>query len=268
MWSCQYCLAQNWALAFEIRVFVYTATMAIAAWTRLETSPGYQRLKVKAKRLVGQELRLSPEIDVELADDGGWAYDASLLDEFSIVYSLGVGDNIDFDIGLIERCQSSVYAFDPTPTSQNFVAGDVLPRQFHFQPWAAAGEDGTLTLYPRVRHDGELSDIMYTLMPEESSEERGIDVPAYTISTMVSKLGHSRIDLLKMDIEGAEYEVLDNLIASSIRPRQLLVEFHHRFLDDGLKRTADVIAELREQGYRIISVCAETGREVTFLHQP
>ena len=34
------------------------------------------------------------------------------------------------------------------------------------------------------------------------------------------------------------------------------------------KKAADVIAELREQGYRIISVCAETGREVTFLHQP
>ncbi len=231
-------------------------------------SRGYQRLKVKAKRLIGQELRLAPEIDVELVGDGGWAYDATLLDEFSIVYSLGVGDNIDFDIGLIERCQSTVYAFDPTPTSQNFVAGDTLPRQFHFQAWAAAGEDGILTLYPRVRHDGEFSEIMYTLMPDESSAERGIDVPAYTISTIVAKLGHSRIDLLKLDIEGAEYEVLDGMIASSIRPRQLLVEFHHRFIDNGLKRTARLVAALQEQGYRIISVCAETGREVTFLHQP
>jgi len=242
--------------------------MAIQAWKRFETSPGYQRLKVKARRLIGQELRLAPEINRELVLDGGWAYDATLLDEFSIVYSLGVGDNIDFDIGLIERCQSTVYAFDPTPTSQNFVAGDTLPRQFHFQAWAAAGEDGILTLYPRVRHDGELSDIMYTLTPDEASDERGIDVPAYTISTIVEKLGHSRIDLLKMDIEGAEYEVLDGLIASPIRPQQLLVEFHHRFIDNGLKRTAGVVAELQEQGYRIMSVCAETGREVTFLYEP
>ena len=242
--------------------------MAIPAWKRFESSPGYQRLKVRAKRLVGQELRLAAEIDRELVLDGGWAYDATLLDEFSIVYSLGVGDNIDFDIGLIERCQSTVYAFDPTPTSRNFVAGDILPRQFHFQAWAAAGEDGTLTLYPRVRHDGELSDIMYTLMPEESSDESGIDVPAYTISTIVEKLGHSRIDLLKMDIEGAEYEVLDDLIASPIRPQQLLVEFHHRFIDNGLKRSAAIVAELQAQGYRIISVCAESGREVTFLYQP
>jgi len=225
-------------------------------------------MKVRLKRLVGQELRLEPEIAVESVVDGGWAYDAGLLNEFSIVYSLGVGDNIDFDLAVIKRCKSNVYAFDPTPTSESFVNEDDRPRQFHFQAWAAAGIDGSLTLYPRVLGAGLLSDMMYTLMPEESSEDSGIEVPAYTIATLVEKLGHSRIDLLKMDIEGAEYDVLDGLIASSIRPRQLLVEFHHRFVDDGLKRTAAVIARLRSEGYRIFSVCAETGRELSFLHQP
>jgi len=225
-------------------------------------------MKVRLKRLVGQELRLEQELDVEYVVDGGWAYDASLLSEFSIVYSLGVGDNIDFDLALIKRCQSNIYAFDPTPTSQSFVDDDDRPRQFHFQAWAAAGTDGTLTLYPRVLGSGELSDMMYTLMPEQSSQDSGIDVPAYTIATVVEKLGHSRIDLLKMDIEGAEYDVLDGLLASSIRPKQLLVEFHHRFVDKGLERTADVIARLQSEGYRIFSICAETGREISFLHQP
>lgn len=225
-------------------------------------------MKVRLKRLVGQELRLEPELDVEYVVDGGWAYDASLLSEFSIVYSLGVGDNIDFDLALIKRCQSNVYAFDPTPTSQSFVDDGERPGQFHFQAWAAAGTDGTLTLYPRVLGSGELSDMMYTLMPEPSSEDSGIEVPAYTIATVADKLGHSRVDLLKMDIEGAEYDVLDGLLASSIRPKQLLVEFHHRFVDKGLERTADVIVRLQSEGYRIFSICAETGREISFLHQP
>ena len=242
--------------------------MALAAWKRFETTPGYQRLKVRLKRLVGQELRLAPELDIECVVDGGWAYDASLLGEFSIVYSLGVGDNIDFDLALIKRCQSNVYAFDPTPSSQSFVGQDDRPRQFHFQAWAAAGDDGTLTLYPRVLRGGKLSEMMYTLVPEHSSGDSGVEVPAYTVATLVEKLGHSRIDLLKMDIEGAEYDVLDDLLESSIRPGQLLVEFHHRFVENGLQRTADVIARLQSEGYRMFSVCAETGREVSFLHQP
>jgi len=39
-----------------------------------------------------------------------------------------------------------------------------------------------------------------------------------------------------MDIEGAEYEVIDDLIASGIRPKQILVEFHHRFKNVGVKK--------------------------------
>jgi hypothetical protein len=45
---------------------------------------------------------------------------------------------------------------------------------------------------------------------------------------------------------------------------QLLVEFHHRFADIGLARTAGMIARLRGCGYRIFAV-SETGREVSFV---
>jgi len=220
------------------------------------------------KRLVGQELRLTPDLDVDCVNDGGWLYDASLLDEFSIVYSLGVGDNIDFDLGVITRCKSNVFAFDPMPTSQSFVDADDRPQEFRFYAWAAAGADGKLTLYPRVRNDGGLSEGMFTLVAEDSSRDSGIEVPAYTIATLVEKLGHSRIDLLKMDIEGAEYDVLESLLASPIRPKQLLVEFHHRFVDGGIRRTADIISKLAAEGYQIIAVCAETGREVSFRYLP
>ncbi|GIS18490.1 MAG: hypothetical protein CM15mP120_04060 [Pseudomonadota bacterium] len=40
-------------------------------------------------------------------------------------------------------------------------------------------------------------------------------------------LGHDHLDVLKMDIEGAEYAVLDDMLQSNILPDQLLVEFHH-----------------------------------------
>lgn len=45
--------------------------MAIAAWKRIETSPGYQRAKLALKRLVGQELNLKPELHVACVNDGG-----------------------------------------------------------------------------------------------------------------------------------------------------------------------------------------------------
>jgi FkbM family methyltransferase len=238
--------------------------MAIAAWKRIEKTPGYQRKKRFFKRLVGKELRLKNDIDVASIKDGGWWFTPEGLNESSIVYSLGVGDEIDFDLSIIDKYGVTVHGFDPTPNSIDMLADTDLPDRFHFHPWAVTARDGSLKFYPRLKKDGSKSDVMYTMIAEKETIDDVIEVPAYSLSSIAEKLGHQHIDLLKMDIEGAEYEVLDGLLASPIKPTQLLVEFHHRFADIGLEKTADVIRRLRDDGYKIFAI-SEIGREVSFL---
>lgn len=238
--------------------------MAIAAWKRLEKTPGYQKKKRFLKRLIGKELRLRNDIDVAVIKDGGWWYAPGELGADSVVYSLGVGDDIDFDLAVIEKYAVEVHAFDPTPSSVRLIEDRHLPQRFRFHPWAVTASDGTLTFYPRLKKDGTKSEVMFTMVAEPETARDGIEVPAYSLSTIAGRLGHEHIDLMKMDIEGAEYEVLDGLLASSIKPKQLLVEFHHRFPGIGLGKTADMIARLRDDGYRIFAV-SEAGREVSFL---
>lgn len=238
--------------------------MAIAAWKRIEKTPGYQRKKRFFKRLVGKELRLKNDIDVASIKDGGWWFTPEGLNESSIVYSLGVGDEIDFDLSIIDKYGVTVHGFDPTPNSIDMLAGTDLPERFHFHPWAVTAQDGSLKFYPRLKKDGSKSDVMYTMIAEKETIDDVIEVPAYSLSSIAEKLGHQHIDLLKMDIEGAEYEVLDGLLASPIKPTQLLVEFHHRFADIGMEKTADIIRRLRDDGYKIFAI-SEIGREVSFL---
>lgn len=238
--------------------------MAIAAWKRLEKTPGYQRKKLFFKRLVGKELRLRPDLGIDTVKDGGWWFHPGLLDERSIVYSLGVGEDLDFDLALVRRFGCEVHAFDPTPSTVNWIAERELPPALHFHPWAVTARDGTLTLYPRVRRDGSRDAVMYTMVPDDKAAGEGIEVPALRLGSIAERLGHARLDLLKMDIEGAEYEVLDSLLESSVKPIQLLVEFHHRFPGIGPERTADMIGRLRTAGYRLFAI-AETGRELSFI---
>jgi FkbM family methyltransferase len=240
--------------------------MAIAAWKRFEKTPRWQRKKRFLKRLIGKELRLRVEAEVPVIKLGGWWFSPDSLGPDSIIYSLGVGDEIEFDLAIIDRYGVEVFAFDPTPNSIDMLDASRAPERFNFRPWAISASDGTLELYPRLKQDGTKSDVMFTMVPEEATRDDVIEVPAYCLSTIARKLGHDRIDLLKMDIEGAEYDVLDGLLESPVQPAQLLVEFHHRFVENGLDRAYEIIARLRQAGYRIIAI-SEIGREISFMRQ-
>lgn len=235
-------------------------------WKRFEKSRFAVRTKLRLRQFIGTELKEKADIARDVVTDGGWTYDPTLLDSSSVVYSLGVGDTIEFDIRLIERTGASVFAFDPTPDAKDTLAASSPPPEFHLHVTAAAGGDGTLTLYPRVRSNGTLSATMYTMVPEPRNAHIGQVVPALTVSSMTKQLGHAHIDLLKMDIEGAEYEVLDELIANGPLPQQLLVEFHHRHRGVGRKKTERSLSQLRDRGYRAFAVSGNM-REFSFLLQ-
>jgi len=232
---------------------------------RVRTSLAYVRAKVFLKRVAGKELWLRPEIRPALFKHEDWALcSAPLLGKKSRIYSFGVGRSIEFERALTEAFHTEVHAFDPTPSVASWMRDQEAPADFHFHPWALAGRDETLTLYPRVRGDGATSGDMYTLVPEAASVSDGIAVEAKRLSTVIKDLGHDAIDVLKMDVEGAEYEALSDLLESEIYPTQILVEFHHRFATIGKERTREMVRRLRRVGYRVAFVSA-FGREVTLV---
>ena len=221
-------------------------------------------IKLFLKRIAGKELWLKPEVSRDVLVSNGWKYCADGLGEGAVVYSLGVGDCIDFDLDLIERLGVTVYTFDPTPYAEEWIGGQELPDTLTFLPWAAAGEDGSLRLFRRINTRGKRSEVMWTADDNAGDTTDFIDAPAHTIATMMEKLGHQTVDLLKIDVEGAEFDILDGLKAGDRLPKQLLIEYHHRFPGIGKQRTAKSIARLRELGYRIFAI-AETGREISLV---
>lgn len=230
----------------------------------MKRQPWFWPAKLFIKRISGRELWLKVDTERDVLESDGWKYIPELLGAKSVVYSLGVGDSLDLDLDLIHHYNLTVHAFDPTPYSEQWVANLELPVNLVFHPWAAAGADGSLRLYRRVNKRGRTSKVMWTADSEAADASDFVDAPAYTIKTMMEKLGHERIDLLKIDVEGAEYEILDSLGNVANLPTQLLVEFHHRFPGIGKQRTATSIENLRKLGYRIFAL-SETGREIGFV---
>lgn len=230
----------------------------------MKRQPWFWPIKVFLKRISGKELWLKADVRHDTVKASEWTFISDSLGSESVVYSLGVGDNVEFDLDLIERFGVTVFAFDPTPFATEWVATQTLPEKFVFRPWAASGSDGTLRLYRRVSKRGKRARVMWTAEADAGDTGDHIDSPAYTVKSIMEKLDHQRVDLLKMDVEGAEYDIIDGLKGADDPPRQLLVEFHHRFPGIGKARTAESIRLLRSIGYKIFDV-SETGREIGFV---
>ena len=239
--------------------------MGNKTWKKIETSDGFRRVKLRLKQIIGKEPKFTVDVKLNLKSCAGWDLVSELIKPDDVVYSFGICDDIDFELELIRSNMTTVFAFDPTPFSVDWIGQQDLPAAFHFYPWAASGTDGEFFLYPRVNKKGEKSIGMYTFHSHEESRNDGIRVKAYTVSSAAEKLNHQSIDVLKMDVEGAEYDVLDGLVKSELRPKMILVEFHHRFKGVGKQKTIDIVNALRSAGYLIASISV-TGREFCFVH--
>ena len=108
-----------------------------------------------------------------------------------------------------------------------------------------------------------------TLMAEGSSLSRTINVPIERVSTIMKRLSHEKIDLLKLDIEGAEYRVLRDMLDMGVLPTQILVEFHHGKRRKGrvpVSETKKLVERLRGFGYSIFWA-SESGRELALVRR-
>ena len=193
-------------------------------------------------------------------DNANWCVCPSGLSEESVVYSFGVGTDISFDLELIRRFGAIVHAFDPTPRSIAWVQSQELPKKFIFHDYGIGGHDGSVIFHPPENPNF----VSYSFLPRSSVTAPAIEGPVSRLATIMKKLGHRMVDILKMDIEGAEYEVLADLLSSNVPVRQLLVEFHHRWKNVGLDRTRCAIQDLNREGFRIFHVSA-SGEEYSFL---
>jgi FkbM family methyltransferase len=197
------------------------------------------------------------------ARSGVWTVCPEGLGADSVIYSFGVGDNNKWELALIERFGVCVHAFDPTPASVAWVGKQTMPEQFCFHPVGIAGHDGYSTF--RLPRHGNRFNYHPVLTRTHDPEAHDVALPVCRLTTIMAELAHDRIDLLKLDVEGAEYSVLDDLMASGIRPGQVLVEFHHHFAGIGLDETVRAIGGLNDAGYRIFHI-SDRGLEFSFLH--
>lgn len=187
-----------------------------------------------------------------------WTFCPTGLSAGSIIYSGGVGRDVTFDHALADHFGCHIWLFDPSPTGLETMGLPANQRaEFHFVPVGISARDETLHLAPPTN-------------PEEgswfaapSSSGNLVSVECLSLATLMQRHGHDHIDLLKLDIEGPEYVVIDDLLDRKLDIRQICVEYHHGMLP-GFTRSQTIKSLLRllKNGYRLIH---KVGNNHTFV---
>ena len=220
------------------------------------------------KSLIGREpffLAQKRHRTEEIRHSGGWAYDVSRISESSVIVSFGLGEDVRFELDMIRDFDCQVFGFDPTPRSVNYVRNAASDPRFRAREVALSDYDGEIVFQrPPKSSSDQVSCSAYASYGDDSAE--CIRVPCLTLESALKSSGIEHVDLLKLDIEGAEYCVLTQAIRMGWLSRipQLLVEFHHFLPGITARQTRNAVQELKKSGFRIGWI-GNTNHEYLFL---
>lgn len=185
---------------------------------------------------------------------GGWWIPRSVLKESSVAYLAGVGEDISFDVALMELHGCRVVGIDPTPRAAKWVA-DHAPHGYQLVRKGVAGFSGSATFHAPANR----AHVSHSLAVDHGRGSFQADV--LTVQDLMAELGDDEIDLLKLDIEGAQHGVLRAMLASHVRPRIVCVEFDQ---PEPIRRSLATISLMRSAGYGVVKV---EGFNVSFLRR-
>jgi len=211
--------------------------------------------------LFNRRTRVTPRPDLAAIGTpyGGYALPTSLLDEDSVCYLVGLGEDASFDLALIERFGCVVHAFDPVPRSQEYGAGIAArePR-FVLHRYGVWSEDTTLEF-----HAPEDPSYVSHSATNVKGTAAAFVADVRSLPTIMRELGHDRIDLLKVSAEGAEFAIVDHLLELDLRVPVVCVEFTMPAPTARIERTC---ARLADRGYQTVALSgSHSNWKMTFV---
>lgn len=198
--------------------------------------------------------------DSRLAEIQNHTFYAPALGPDSIVADLGAA-GAGFSQGIVAQFGARCFAAEPLPDHFRQIAPH--PR-IAALPVALSGTDGRITLGVRSSAETSASFQPFATLPEIDR----IEVDSVTLEGFLRLAAVPRFDLVKLDIEGAEFDLFDAARDETLRDiGQITVEFHD-FLDPALEPgVRAVIRRLEGLGFAALRFTRHHHGDMLFLNR-
>lgn len=231
-----------------------------------------KRFYVRLFKFIISKLQKSSETKRLGTEYGGWSLiDFKELNNKTII-SAGCGEDISFDIEFLNLYGGKIILVDPTPRSINhlekvfnsvgnkktkdYVDGgnqkiesydleNIQTEQLIIKNYALFNEDGITVKFFPPKNPEHVSHSISNWQKGETNSNKSIEVETITVKKIMEDHKINELELIKLDIEGAENQVLPNLITNKIFPNQILVEFDELHTDNFVSYCKALIIILR-----------------------
>lgn len=184
-----------------------------------------------------------------------------------VVYSFGINGDFSFDDYWDATMGCRVHAFDPS------MGVDTHERSARvtFHNVGVAGEDGTLAVRREVKvSSAEVKRLMDLYGPQGPPPEQW---RMMSLPSVMSELGHTRaqggVDIVKMDVEGSEWRVLDTCLREGCHRsiRQLALEIHFWPQDSWDHRERVITAQDLQRWLSVLQRLLDGGFQLVYAHK-
>ncbi len=178
--------------------------------------------------------------------------------DFQVVVDLGMNKG-EFSQWITSNTGARCYGAEPVP--ELFAS---LPRSERIasRRVAIGGEAGIKTLSIPDRLCASLSERGIV------GGARNIDVEVVTLSSLIEAYGLASIDLLKIDIEGAEIDVLRSMNEDLFaRIGQMTIEFHDFLRPSDAPRVKESVRRIESRGFFVVNFGRKNFTDVLCLNR-
>ncbi|EKD28333.1 MAG: hypothetical protein ACD_79C00336G0004 [uncultured bacterium] len=155
----------------------------------------------------------------------------------------------DFSKGVTIKYGCKAIALEPFPVLYNQIEVNENIKKLNY---AISNNNGEILFY-----ESSLETAGNIIAPKPNSTGKTINVKCITLKKLLSEINIKKIDILKIDIEGAEKILFDNLTDAEILDNdQITIEFHDSVTYPNIsgEEVGLIISRLRKLGLKGFSV--------------
>jgi len=158
----------------------------------------------------------------------------TFVDQKCVIYSFGSAGQDDFEKFMSTHTSCEIHIFDPTPRIKRDMTIRARKYGAHFHSIGLGGLHGKINRNGIWQNNLNKAELIVLSLPE-----------------IMKQFEHERIDVLKVDIEGSEYDAFEIILVNCEFDIQIILVELHVFGPGARDRVFKLISDMERCGYRM-----------------